>query len=124
MGCSGSCEGERLCTATLQAVRLHHDSVVLLAIARVLLQMRRVVIFDEIMSNVNLSTLRIIRNVLKKQLGYCTVITVEYEPISLETVLWHDRVVVMEGGRIVEMDTPRALLERQDSRLLSFLMQS
>lgn len=101
-----------------------YSQLVLLVIARVLLQMRRIVIFDEIMSNVSLSTLRIIRNVLKKQLGYCTVITVEYKPISLETVLCYDRVVVMEGGRIVEMDAPRALLERQDSLLSAFLMQS
>lgn len=97
---------------------------VLLTLARSLLQKRRIIILDEVMSSVDYNTFRIIRDVVKQQLGNCTVITIAYGPISRDTVLYHDRVVVMEGGRIVAMDTPRAMLERQESPLSGFVIDT
>lgn len=101
-----------------------YSQQMLLTLARTLLQKRRIIILDEIMSSVDFNTFRIIRDVVKQKLGNCTVITVAYGPVSRDTVLYHDRVVVTEGGRIVEMDTPRALLERQHSLLAGFVIQT
>lgn len=95
--------------------------LMLSSLARALLQRKRIVILDEVVSTVDFNTLRIINNVVKHQLSYCTVITVAYGPIGLETILYHDRVVVMEDGRVVEMGSPRTLLEREDSFLSRLL---
>lgn len=101
--------------------RFSDSQLLLLSLARALLQKRRIVILDEVVSGVDFNTLRIINNVVKHQLNNCTVITVAYGPIGLETILYHDRVIVTEGGRIVEMGSPRALLEREDSLLSRYL---
>ena len=107
-----------------QPSHFSHSQQVLLTLARALLQNRRIIILDEIMSSVDFNTTRIIRDVVKQQLSNCTVITTAYGPISRDTVLYHDRVVVMEKGRLVAMDTPTALLERQDGLLSDFLIDS
>lgn len=101
--------------------RFSDSQLLLLSLARALLQKKRIVILDEIVSTVDFNTLRIINNVVKHELHNCTVITVAYGPIGLETILYHDRVIVMEDGRIVETDNPRALLEREDSFLSRLL---
>ena len=104
-----------------QPSRFSDSQLLLLSLARALLQKRQIVILDEVVSSVDLNTLRIINNVVKHQLNNCTVITVAYGPIGLETILYHDRVIVTEGGRIVEMGSPRALLEREHSLLSRYL---
>lgn len=104
-----------------QPSRLSDSQLVLLSLARALLQKRRIVILDEVVSRVDFNTLRIINNVVKQLLNNCTVITVAYGPIGLETFLYHDRVIVTEGGRIMEMGSPRALTEREGSLLSRYL---
>lgn len=101
--------------------RFSDSQLMLLSLARALLQKRRIIILDEVVSVVDFNTLRIINNVVKHLLTNCTIITVAYGPIGLETILYHDRVIVTEGGRIVEMGSPRALLEREDSLLSRYL---
>lgn len=102
--------------------RFSDSQLMLLSLARALLQKRRIIILDEVVSVVDFNTLRIINNVVKHLLTNCTIITVAYGPIGLETILYHDRVIVTEGGRIVEMGSPRALLEREDSLLSRYLI--
>ena len=104
-----------------QPSRFSDSQLILLSLARALLQKRRIVILDEVVSAVDFNTLRIINNVIKHLLNNCAVITVAYGPIGLETILYHDRVIVTECGRIVEMGSPRALLEREDSLLSRYL---
>jgi len=101
--------------------RFSDSQLMLLSLARALLQKRVIIILDEVVSVVDFNTLRIINNVVKHLLTNCTIITVAYGPIGLETILYHDRVIVTEGGRIVEMGSPRALLEREDSLLSRYL---
>jgi len=101
--------------------RFSDSQLMLLSLARALLQKRRIIILDEVVSVVDFNSLRIINNVVKHLLTNCTIITVAYGPIGLETILYHDRVIVTEGGRIVEMGSPRALLEREDSLLSRYL---
>jgi len=101
--------------------RFSDSQLMLLSLARALLQKRIIIILDEVVSVVDFNTLRIINNVVKHLLTNCTIITVAYGPIGLETILYHDRVIVTEGGRIVEMGSPRALLEREDSLLSRYL---
>lgn len=101
--------------------RFSDSQLMLLSLARALLQKRVIIILDEVVSVVDFNTLRIINNVVKHLLTNYTIITVAYGPIGLETILYHDRVIVTEGGRIVEMGSPRALLEREDSLLSRYL---
>ncbi|KAJ7385506.1 Multidrug resistance-associated protein 4 [Desmophyllum pertusum] len=107
-----------------QPSRFSRTQLLLLSLARAILQKKRIVIMDEVVSSVDFNTLRIINNVVKHQFSHCTVINIAYGPIGLETILYHDRVVVMEEGRIVEMDRPQALLERENSLLSGFLSRS
>ena len=104
-----------------QPSRFSDSQLLLLSLARALLLKRRIVILDEVVSAVDFNTLRIINNVVKHRLNNCTVITVAYGPIGLETILCHDRVIVTEGGRIVELGSPRALLERENCVLSRYL---
>lgn len=104
-----------------QPSRFSDSQLLLLSLARALLLKRRIVILDEVVSAVDFNTLRIINNAVKHLLNNCTVITVVYGPIGLETILCHDRVIVTEGGRIVEMGSPRALLERENCVLSRYL---
>ena len=104
-----------------QPSRFSDSQLLLLSLARALLLKRRIVILDEVVSAVDFNTLRIINNAVKHLLNNCTVITVAYGPIGLETILCHDRVIVTEGGRIVEMGSPRALLERENCVLSRYL---
>ena len=104
-----------------QPSRFSDSQLMLLSLARALLLKRRIIILDEVVSGIDFNTLRIINNVVKHLLNNCTVITVAYGPIGLETILYHDRVIVTEGGRIVEMGSPRALLERENCLLSRYL---
>ena len=104
-----------------QPSRFSDSQLLLFSLARALLLKRRIVILDKVVSAVNFNTLRIINNVVKHMLNNCTVITVAYGPIGLETILCHDRVIVTECGRIVEMGSPRVLLERENCVLSRYL---
>lgn len=105
-----------------QPLRFSDSQLQLLSVARALLQEKRIIVIDEVVSGVDFNTLLTLNSVVKHRFGNCTVITVAYGPIGLETILHHDRVVVMEQGRIVEMDSPQVLLGREGSLLSRFLI--
>ncbi|KAF2441998.1 P-loop containing nucleoside triphosphate hydrolase protein, partial [Karstenula rhodostoma CBS 690.94] len=74
----------------------------LLCIARAMLAGRRIILIDEASSNVDERSEMLIREVMREQLASCIVIAVAN----------FDRVAVMSNGRLLEWDSPRALLKR------------
>ena len=42
----------------------------------------------------------------------------------LKTVIDYDRLIVLDQGRIVEMDTPAALIKKEDGTFRNMCMQS
>ena len=93
----------------LDADRLSQGQRQLLCIARAMLAGKRIVLIDEASSNVDERSERLIRDVMREQFASCTVIAVVHR---LGAVVDFDRVAVMGGGRLLEWDSPRALLKR------------
>lgn len=60
-------------------------------------------------TNIHLSQERLIRQVIREHFADCTVIAVVHR---LGAVADFDRVAVMGGGRLLEWDSPQALLAR------------
>ena len=79
----------------------------LICLARALLLKNKVIIMDEATANVDYKTDKLIHDTICTQFKDCTVITIAHR---LGTILNYDRVMVLEKGKIVEFDTPDALL--------------
>jgi ABC-type multidrug transport system fused ATPase/permease subunit len=94
----------------LDADRLSQGQRQLLCIARAMLAGKRIILIDEASSNVDERAERLIKEVMREQFADCTVIAVAHR---LGAVVDFDRVAVMGGGRILEWDSPRALLKRE-----------
>ncbi|KAJ2644545.1 hypothetical protein GGF44_000566, partial [Coemansia sp. RSA 1694] len=71
--------------------------------------MRKVVVLDEATANVDLETDRAVQELIRKEFGDCTVLTIAHR---LETIMNSDRVIVMDKGTIAEVGTPQELLAK------------
>jgi ABC-type multidrug transport system fused ATPase/permease subunit len=84
----------------------------LIGIARALLRRSKIVLIDEVTPNTDAETERKIQNLLNGILKDATVMRVAHR---VETVMNCDRVVVLSKGKVVEFDTPSALMGVPDS---------
>ena len=84
----------------------------LLCLARVLLRDTKIVILDEATASVDYNTDQILQHVIRSELQGRTVLTISHR---VETVLDYDRIMVIDGGRVVEFDTPQSLLKETSS---------
>ncbi|CAH8572668.1 unnamed protein product [Dicrocoelium dendriticum] len=82
----------------------------LLALARAILGGNQILVVDEATANVDPETDAVIQKTLRSQFSSCTVLTVAHR---LRTVIDNEVIVVMDGGRIIEMGAPHALLNPQ-----------
>ena len=89
--------------------RLSQGQRQLLCIARAILASKRIILIDEASSNIDERSERLIREVMREQFASCTVIAVAHR---LGAVIDYDRVAVKGAGRLLEWDSPRALLKR------------
>jgi ABC-type multidrug transport system fused ATPase/permease subunit len=81
-----------------------------LCLARAVCRRSKIIIVDEATSSVDSRTDAMIQNVLRTEFIGSTVLTIAHR---LETVIDYDRILVMSAGEIVELDTPRNLLDRR-----------
>jgi len=79
----------------------------LLALARATLRRTNVIIMDEATSQIDSKLDDQIQRTIREELSGAIVITIAHR---LKTVMDYDRILVLEEGRIVEFDTPHALL--------------
>ena len=84
----------------------------LLCLARVLLRDAKIVILDEATASVDFNTDQILQHVIRSELQGRTVLTIAHR---VETVLDYDRILVIDGGKVVEFDTPQSLLKEASS---------
>uniref|UniRef100_A0A672J2V8 ATP-binding cassette, sub-family C (CFTR/MRP), member 6b, tandem duplicate 1 n=1 Tax=Salarias fasciatus TaxID=181472 RepID=A0A672J2V8_SALFA len=82
----------------------------LLCLARALLRKSRILVLDEATAAVDLNTDQLIQSTIRTQFRDCTVLTIAHR---LHTILDYSRVMVMERGSVVEMDSPAQLLRLQ-----------
>lgn len=82
----------------------------LLCLARALLTKTRILCLDEATANVDFESDALIQKCIRRDFAECTVITIAHR---LNTVMDYDRIIVLDHGKILEMDSPTNLLEKQ-----------
>jgi ATP-binding cassette subfamily C (CFTR/MRP) protein 4 len=82
----------------------------LLCLARAIICNNKIVIMDEVTANVDKKTEIVIHNIVRKEFASYMVILITHK---LDYVLEYDKVMVLDGGSIVEFDRPSALLNNQ-----------
>jgi len=88
----------------------------LVCLARALLRKTRILVLDEATAAVDLETDDLIQSTIRAEFSDCTVLTIAHR---IKTILDSDRVMVMDAGRLVELDSPEALLAKKDSTFYS-----
>ncbi|XP_072526726.1 ATP-binding cassette sub-family C member 2-like [Salminus brasiliensis] len=82
----------------------------LLCLARALLRKSKILILDEATAAVDLETDDLIQTTIRREFSHCTVLTIAHR---INTILDSSRVMVLDAGKIVEFDSPSALLKKQ-----------
>jgi ABC-type multidrug transport system fused ATPase/permease subunit len=76
---------------------------------------------DEATANIDIDTDRLIQASIRDTCSNVTVITIAHR---IQTIVDSDRVLVMDGGRMIEFDTPRRLLENSQSTFARLVRQA
>nr|CAD7435926.1 unnamed protein product [Timema monikensis] len=84
----------------------------LICLARALLRKTKVLILDEATAAVDLETDDLIQETIRREFNDCTILTIAHR---LNTILDSNRVIVLDQGRVIEFDTPEALLQNNTS---------
>ncbi|XP_060072663.1 ATP-binding cassette sub-family C member 9-like [Ylistrum balloti] len=93
----------------------------LFCLARAFLRENQILILDEATASIDLETDIKLQNVISTAFQTRTVITIAHR---ISTILKYDRVLVMDSGRIVEINTPDKLLEDTDSHFYALVHQA
>ncbi|KAH8896559.1 P-loop containing nucleoside triphosphate hydrolase protein [Thozetella sp. PMI_491] len=92
-------------------IQLSHGQKQLLSLARALLQSGRIIVLDEVTSSyvVDHETEKTAVDVIRSHFEGRTVMAIAHR---LNTILEFDRIAVFDGGKLIELNTPAALLSR------------
>jgi len=82
----------------------------LVCLARALVQKSKIIIMDEATANVDFKTDRLIQEVIRLKFKDSTVITIAHR---LNTIMDYDKVMVLDGGRVLEFDKPEVLISQR-----------
>ncbi|KAK3746327.1 hypothetical protein QZH41_008505, partial [Actinostola sp. cb2023] len=91
----------------------------LLCLARALLQKSKIIVMDEATANVDYATDSLIQNTIRTKFKECTVITIAHR---LNTIMDYDKILLLENGRVIDFDTPQALIAKDHGILTQLLM--
>uniref|UniRef100_A0AAR2L873 ABC-type glutathione-S-conjugate transporter n=1 Tax=Pygocentrus nattereri TaxID=42514 RepID=A0AAR2L873_PYGNA len=82
----------------------------LVCLARALLRKTKILVLDEATAAVDLETDTLIQSTIRSQFEDCTVLTIAHR---LNTIMDYTKVIVMDKGHIVEMDSPASLIAQR-----------
>ena len=82
-----------------------------IAIARVMLKRPRLLVLDEASSSLDAESERLVQDALERLMSRCTTLVIAHR---LSTVIRADRILVLEGGSIVDRGTHNELLGRSE----------
>lgn len=92
----------------------------LVCLARAVVRNNKILVLDEATANVDSKTDSLIQKTLRDKFSYCTVITIAHR---LNTVMDSDKILVMDGGEIVEYDHPDTLLKNSNGHFYKLANQ-
>ncbi|CAL1710985.1 unnamed protein product [Somion occarium] len=84
----------------------------LLALCRALVKNSKIIILDEATSNVDVETDAKLQRTIQSEFAYSTLLCIAHR---LNTIVYYDRIIVMDAGKVVEHDTPLNLFDKEDS---------
>ena len=93
----------------------------LVCLTRALLRKTKILILDEATASVDPSTDELIQRSIREHFADCTVITIAHR---LHTILDSSRIIVLDQGRIIEIDTPQNLLANKNSVFYSMASEA
>ncbi|EFE43741.1 ABC multidrug transporter, putative [Trichophyton verrucosum HKI 0517] len=93
--------------AEFQPSSLSHGQRQLFSLAGATLQKSKIVLLDEITSNVDQATDELMQKIVREEFKFCTIIAIAHR---LNTIMDFDKVIVLDGGHIVESGKPQDLL--------------
>ncbi|KAF2268084.1 P-loop containing nucleoside triphosphate hydrolase protein [Lojkania enalia] len=94
-----------------QGANLSMGQQQLLALARVMTRNSRIVVCDEATAALDAETDDHIQRTMRRAFRNRTVLCIAHR---LRTVLWYDRICVMDAGQVAELDTPLQLFRQND----------
>jgi ATP-binding cassette subfamily C (CFTR/MRP) protein 1 len=89
-----------------------------MCLARALLRRAKILICDEATSAIDMETDAQIQTTIRADFADCTILTIAHR---LNTIVDYDRVLVLDAGRVLEFDTPAALLRRPQGAFASMV---
>ena len=92
----------------------------LLCMARALLESPKVLIMDEATSNIDGNTDSKIQEMLKGAFKDCTVLSIAHR---IDTIMWYDKVLVLDHGKVLEYDSPESLSKTEGSEFKALLTE-
>jgi ATP-binding cassette subfamily C (CFTR/MRP) protein 1 len=93
----------------------------LINIARTLLDPKKVVLVDEATASIDFKSDEMLQKVIRDQFAACTVITIAHR---ITTILSSDRILVLDKGHILELDSPSNLLKDPNSTFFKLYKES
>jgi len=93
----------------------------LLCIARALLRKPKILVMDEATASIDNETDAAIQEMIRENFKDATVLTIAHR---LNTIMDSDRILVLDDGRVAELDTPQNLLAKQDGHFKAMVDKS
>lgn len=93
----------------------------LLCIARSLLRKPKILVMDEATASIDNETDAAIQEMIRENFADATVLTIAHR---LNTIMDSDRVLVLDEGRIAELDTPQNLLAKENGHFRAMVDKS
>ena len=93
----------------------------LICLARALLRKAKILVLDEATAAVDPETDNLIQSTIRKTFRDSTVLTIAHR---LNTIMDSDKIVVLDKGNIVEVDSPTLLLKNHNSMFRSMVIDA
>eukprot|EP00916_Digyalum_oweni_P008083 GHVL01013527.1.p1 GENE.GHVL01013527.1~~GHVL01013527.1.p1 ORF type:complete len:1441 (-),score=279.03 GHVL01013527.1:18-4340(-) len=84
----------------------------LICLARALLRRSKILLLDEATSAVDYKTTDLVQKTIDEEFKSCTVLTIAHR---MRTIISSDKVIVLENGRVKELDSPNNLMDNTHS---------